>query len=193
MSLHSSLLFAEAHSNGPFKGRNYSRWQQFEDLERSCLQPLPLCRYECKQQAPVTVMKNDHICLSADRHYYRAPYRFIGKRVKLLYTSSQVEVFCKYERIAVHQRQFRKYHYTTLNEHLTSAHRYLAEWTADKFIGEASAIHEDVALYITQVIEHKQHPEQAYKSCSGILSLQRKVGTERLINACRRAYSFLLL
>ena len=180
----------EAHNNGPFKGRNYSRWQQFEDLERSSLHPLPLYRYECKQQALVTVMKNAHICLSADRHYYSVPYRFIGKRVKLLYTSSQVEVFCKYERIAVHQRQFRKYHYTTLNEHLASAHRYLSEWTADKFIGEASAIHEDVALYITQVIEHKQHPEQAYKSCSGILSLQRKVGTERLINACRRAHSY---
>jgi hypothetical protein len=40
------------------------------------------------------------------------------------------------------------------------------------------------------VIENKQHPEQAYKSCSGILSLARKVGSERLINACRRAQSF---
>ena len=47
-----------------------------------------------------------------------------------------------------------------------------------------------MAKYIIAVIEHKQHPEQAYKSCSGILNLKRKVGNERLINACRRAGSF---
>jgi hypothetical protein len=34
------------------------------------------------------------------------------------------------------------------------------------------------------------HPEQAYKSCAGILSLERKVGAERLLNACRRANSY---
>lgn len=37
---------------------------------------------------------------------------------------------------------------------------------------------------------NKQHPEQAYKSCSGILSLARKVGQQRLIMACRRANSY---
>jgi hypothetical protein len=40
------------------------------------------------------------------------------------------------------------------------------------------------------VIENKQHPEQAYKSCTGILSLARKVGNARLIMACRRANSY---
>ena len=33
-------------------------------------------------------------------------------------------------------------------------------------------------------------PEQAYKSCSGILSLARKVGPERLRGACKRADSY---
>jgi hypothetical protein len=84
----------------------------------------------------------------------------------------------------------RKYHYTTVNEHLASSHRYLTDWTPDKFIEQARAIHEDVAQYITMVMEHKQHPEQAYKSCSGILSIVRKVGNERMINACRRAHSY---
>ena len=190
-SLNTALLAAlEAHNNGSFKGRSYSRRQQFEELEKSFLRALPIYKYECKQQALVTVMKNGHICLSMDKHYYSVPYRFIGKKVKLLYTSAQVEVFYKYERIAIHKREYRKYYYTTLNEHLASAHRYLSEWTPEKFISEATAIHEDVALYIIQVIERKQHPEQAYKSCSGILSLQRKVGNERLTNACRRAHSY---
>ena len=180
----------EELNNAPFKGRNYSRRQQFEEVERSVLQPLPVYRYEFKQQAVVTVMKNGHICLAADKHYYSVPYRYIGKKVKLQFTRDRVEVFYKYERIAVHERQFRKYHYTTTDDHLATAHRFLSDWTPEKFIEQATKIDQEVAAYILRVIEHKQHPEQAYKSCSGILSLARKVGQERLILACRRADSY---
>lgn len=137
-----------------------------------------------------TVMKNGYICLRIDTHYYSVPYRFIGKKVKLLYTSTLVEIYCEYERIAVHERQYAKYKYTTHTEHLASTHRYLSEWTPEKFLQQASAIHESVALYVSKVIEHKQHPEQAYKSCSGILNLARKAGNERLAGACKRADSY---
>lgn len=41
-----------------------------------------------------------------------------------------------------------------------------------------------------QIIESRNHPEQAYKSCLGILSFEKKVGTERLVNACKRALDF---
>jgi transposase len=180
----------EVHNNTFFKGRDYSRRQQFDEIEKMELQPLPAYRYEFKQQAIVTVMKNGHVCLGADKHYYSVPYRYIGKRVKLLYTSTRVEVYANYERIALHQRHGRKYHYTTSQEHLASAHRYVSEWTPEKFIEQAQAIGAEVAAYIVMVIEHKHHPEQAYKSCSGILSLARKVGNERLINACKRAADY---
>lgn len=73
---------------------------------------------------------------------------------------------------------------------MASSHRYLSEWTPEKFLEQARAVHEDVAAYITLVIENKKHPEQAYKSCSGILSLVRKVSAVRLTNACRRAQSY---
>jgi transposase len=180
----------ETLNNAPFKGRDYSRRGQFEEIEKAALHSLPVFRYEFKQQAMVTVMKNGHVCLGVDKHYYSVPYRFIGKKVKILYTSARVEIYYHYERIAFHPRHHRKYHYTTASEHLASAHRYLSDWTPEKFIEQAKAIHEEVALYIESVIECKQHPEQAYKSCSGILSMARKVGNERLINACKRAHSY---
>jgi transposase len=180
-------ILLEDLNNAHLKGRDYSRRQQFEEIERQQLQPLPAYRYEFKKQMMVTVMKNGHVGLSVDKHYYSVPFRFIGKKVKILYTSTQVEIFYRYERIAVHSRNQRKYQYTTMNEHLASAHRYLSDWTADKFIEQAKVIHADVATYICRVIEGKSHPEQAFKSCSGILSLARKVGNQRLTNACRRA------
>jgi len=37
------------------------------------------------------------------------------------------------------------------------------------------------------VLEKLQHAEQAYSSCQGILSFAKKVGNERLNNACARA------
>jgi transposase len=180
----------EDHNNALLKGRDYSRRQQFEEIEKSALLALPVYRYEFKQHKLVTVMKNGHVGLSVDKHYYSVPYRFIGKKVKILYTSIQVEIYFKYERIAAHSRNMRKYQYTTLNEHLASSHRYISEWTAEKFIEQARLIDEDVARYICKVIEGKSHPEQAYKSCSGILSLARKVGNQRLIKACQRAHLF---
>ncbi|MEY3590712.1 MAG: hypothetical protein RLZZ466_1233 [Bacteroidota bacterium] len=182
--------YLEELNNAPFKGREYSRRQQFEEIEKAALLPLPLYRYEFKQQVVVTVMKNGHVCLGADKHYYSVPYRFIGKKVKLLFTRDRVDVFYKYECIATHPREYRKYHYTTHSEHLATAHRYLSDWTPEKFIEQARQIDEEVATYILRVIENKPHPEQAYKSCSGILNLARKVGTGRLLRACRRASSY---
>lgn len=41
-----------------------------------------------------------------------------------------------------------------------------------------------------QIIESRNHSEQAYKSCLGILSFEKKVGIERLISACEHALDF---
>lgn len=55
---------------------------------------------------------------------------------------------------------------------------------------EAGArIHADVEDFLRHVIESKTHPEQAYKSCKGILSFASRVGNDRLVRACRRAAS----
>lgn len=178
------------HNSASFKGRNYSRQMQFEEIEKQTLQALPAYRYEFKLQQSATVMKNGHVGISIDKHYYSVPYRFIGRKIKILFTDSKVEVFYHYELIASHSRNRQKYRYTTNQEHLASSHRYLSEWTPEKFIEQGLAIHEEVANYIARVIEAKTHPEQAYKSCSGILSLVRKAGKERLTNACRRAHSY---
>ena len=70
----------EVLNNAPFKGRDYSRRSQFEEIEREALKPLPPYRYEFKQQVIVTVMKSGHACLGVDKHYYSVPYRFIGKK-----------------------------------------------------------------------------------------------------------------
>lgn len=180
----------EAHNSQPLRGRNYSRKLQFEEIERQVLSPLPALRYEFKRQHQATVMKNGHVCLGIDKHYYSVPYRFIGRKVKLLYSRTNVEVYYHYERIAMHRRIKSPYSYTTDKDHLASTHRFMTEWTPDKFLEWAASIDEDVRLYILKILDRKQHPEQAYRSCIGILSLARKAGNERLASACRRALGY---
>lgn len=180
----------ETLNNKLLTGKSFSRRQQFEELEKQTLRPLPQYRYNFKQQYTCTVMKNGFACLRTDKHYYSVPYHLIGKKVKLLYTDSHVEIFYQYNPVAAHVRNMRAHQYTTITDHLASAHQFVTEWSIEKFISDAKKIHDDVALYIERVIATKTHPEAAYKSCMGILSFARKVGNERLINACRRACSF---
>lgn len=189
--LNAAILSAlQEHNNAPLRGRNYSRRQQFNEVERNVLMPLPELRYELKKHQYATVAKNGHVGLSADKHYYSVPYRFIGKKVKLLYSRSSVEIFYNYERIALHERTKSAYRYTTQKDHMASTHRFVSEWTPERFISWAAGIHEDVRLYVLKVMDRKQHPEQAYKSCMGILGFAKKVGNDRLIKACQRALGY---
>ena len=184
------LVALEEHNLAMLRGRNYSRRQQFEEVERQTLAPLPPLRYEMKKHLVATVMKNGHVSMSVDKHYYSVPFRFIGKKVKLMYSRSTVEVFYHYERIAIHPRTKSAYNYTTEKDHMASAHRFVSDWTPERFLSWATGIHEDVHLYILKILDRKQHPEQAYKSCVGILSFAKKVGNERLIKACQRALGY---
>lgn len=184
------LPFLEEHNSINMKGRNYSRRQQFDEVEKKTLQPLPAQRYEFKKQNLVTVMKNGHICLNDDKHYYSVPFKYISRKVKIIYSKSTVEIYYKYERIALHKRLRSPYNYTTVEEHMASTHRFVSEWSAEKFIGWAESIHPYVKLFIERILEKKQHEEQAYKSCIGVLSFVKKVGKERLINACKRALDY---
>jgi transposase len=178
------------HNHTKFSGRSYTRLDLFNEVEKQELAPVPQARYEIKQQAHVTVMQNGHVCLGVDKHYYSVPYQYIRKKVKLLFTSQQVEVFYKYNRIAVHRRNRSKYNYTTIPEHMASTHKFMTDWTPQRFINWGESIGEPVKQLIIKVLEKRQHPEQAYKSCMGILSLEKKVGKQRLNNACSRALEY---
>jgi transposase len=180
----------ELHNTSNLKGREYSRLQQFNEVEKNALGPLPEMKYEFKQQMLVTVLKNGHICLGLDKHYYSVPYQFIGRKVKIIFSQTLVEIYYDYNLIANHKRIKSPYNYTTNEDHLASAHKFLSDWTPPKFLSWAEAIGHETKLLIYNILDKKQHPEQAYKSCIGVLSLAKKVGNERLNNACKRALSF---
>ena len=180
----------EEHNNQLVTGRDYSRRQQFDEIEKATLLPLPSFRYEFKRQQYSTVMKNGHVSLSLDKHYYSVPYGFIGRKVKVMFSRYLVEVFYNYERIAIHKRWKRPYKYTTDKEHLPANHRFMAELEPDRLLQQADEIHKDVKIYLAKIMDKTQHPDQANKICLGILSFSKKVGSERLAKACQRALDY---
>lgn len=180
----------EHHNNRKLTGRHTSRIELFNELEIDTLLPLPVTRYEMKMFGFATVLQNGHVLLSKDKHYYSVPYQYLRKKVKIVFTSNNVEIFYKYNRIALHPRNYKSYSYTTLKEHMASTHQFVSEWTPQRFINWGASIDASVELFITNLLEKKQHPEQAYKSCIGVLSSAKKVGNERLINACKKALDF---
>ena len=179
----------QEHNTTNFTGRDYSRLMLFNQIEKSLLAALPQEKYELKMFKQATVYKSSHIWLGEDKHYYSVPYRYLKEKVKVVYSSSSVEIFHKHIRIAIHQRDKRPYLYTTQREHMPSAHNFVAEWNPEKFIKWGLAIGPATGEYIKKVLQYKLHPEQGYKACIGILKYADKatVGKDRLENACKRA------
>jgi transposase len=164
----------EEHNNRPMSNRPYTRRQLFDEVERMELQSLPLRRYDLKRK-------------TEDKNYYSVPYLYIGKKVNIFYSQTEVEVFYRYERIAYHMRDRTPFRYITVDEHMAYKNRFMTEWTPEKFIERATNVGENTRQYIINILEKRQHPEQAYRSCQGILSFASKVGNERLNKACHRA------
>ena len=179
----------EKHNNQNLDRRNYSRRSYFEEVEQESLAPLNPIRYQIKKHITTTVDKYGYARLHNDIHYYSVPHTYIGKKVTLSYTATDVEIRYNYELIAHHSRDRHNYRYTTITEHLCPKHRAVAEWAPELFVEQATAIHEDVEHYIRRILERTRYREQAIRLCTGILGLARKVGPDRLAAACRLADS----
>lgn len=180
----------DRHNRTAFSGKDHSRHGLYEQVEKQTLKPLPQQRYDLRNYSWHTVHKNSHIYLHEDKHYYSVPYTYLTRKVKVVYSTTQVEIYYHHQRIAAHIRGYKAYGYTTLADHMPSAHRFVSDWNPEQFISWASDVGEPARTLIEKVMETKSHPEQAYKACVGILSFAKKVGNQRLNKACSRALHY---
>jgi transposase len=175
------------HNDSYFQGKSYGRKTLFETIEKQELSELPPTGYELKKISWISVQKNGHVCLGEDKHYYSVPFQYVGKKVKLLYSRSTIEVYCSFQRIAFHKRNYQRYKYSTERTHMASTHQFISDWSAEFFTTKAAEVGPETETFIKELLEHKQYPEQGFKSSQGILNMAKKVGYERMNNACRRA------
>jgi transposase len=178
------------HNITPLQGKTESRQSLYDELEQATLQPLPSTRYELRWFRDAKVHPNCHVKLSEDKHYYSVPYKYVGKTVQLRYTQETVEIYADYQRIAIHERIIAKNGYTTLKEHLHPSHQWVMNWSPEFFETQATKIGQHTLKAVQQLLLSRKYPEQAYKSCAGVLALAKKVGNQRLENACERALAY---
>lgn len=177
----------EAHNNTPIKALNASRTERWM-MEKNALNPLSPTRFELRTIRQVTVQKSCHVLLTEDKHYYSVPFQLIGKKVKLIYSRSTVEIYDNYRLVAAHQRIKSSGNYSAIREHLPADYQHVMACNPDHYINKAKAIDPIVEIYVRKVLEKKTYPQQAFKSCDGILAFNNKVGRDRLIKACKRGH-----
>ena len=167
----------------PMQHFQKSRFELFNEIEKKLLQPLPAERYERKYFKRLKVQSNYYIYLSDDNHYYSVPYNHRNKRVYVIYTDKTVEIYLKNVRIAFHKRVKTSGHYSTNPDHMPPQHKYIHDWSPEKFIDKAELIGSETAELVKQILAHKKHPEQAYKICSGIIALSTKYSVNEMEKA----------
>lgn len=162
-----------------------SRRDLFERLERAMLKPLPTDRFAYGEWKKATVNIDYHVVY--DDHFYSAPYQLQGQEVWVRATALTVEIFHGENRVGSHLRSYRRGRHTTADEHRSMVHLKHAEWTPERIINWAKTIGENTALLAEKILAERKHPEHGFRSCLGIIRLEKKYGRDRLEAACVRA------
>ena len=175
----------ERLNNRPFRKLPGSRRSLFEQLDRPALRPLPAERYVFAQWKKARVNIDYHV--EVDRHYYSVPHALVGRQLDVRLTATTVECLYRSERVASHVRSPLRGRHTTADEHMPEKHRKMGQWSPERFIGWATTIGPQTATLIETVLRSRRHPQQAFRSCLGILRLADSYGEERLEGAAGRA------
>jgi transposase len=169
----------------PMRHLGQSRQQLFEALDRPALRPLPVQPYEFAVWKKARVNIDYHV--EFEKHFYSVPYTLLQKEVDLRATETTVEIFYQQQRQASHLRSAVPGRFTTLAEHMPPAHQHYAEWSPERFLSWAEQLGPHTAQLIAAVLEQRLHPQQAYRTCLGILGLAKRYTPARLEAACQRA------
>ncbi len=169
----------------PMRHLEKSRRALFVELDQPALAPLPKQPYAFGRWTKVRVDTDYHVVF--DKHHYSVPHTLIGKEVEVRATEKTIEIFYRRERQASHGRVTAPGRYSTLRDHMPPAHQAVDGWSPDHFQRRAKEIGPQTSQLVATVLDGQGHPQQAYRTCSGILGLSKRYGHTRLEAACRRA------
>ena len=181
-----SLNVAISESLSAFNGRRMSgrpqsRREQFEQIESDCLRPLPAIRHQMKERRSATVMRNGYVTFRL--HHYSVPKEYIGKRVEIVYDADTLEIYHGLRLVTTHQRDDTPYSYTTKDAHGLPGRHGSYEKDLEQIYERAGQTDNVLLLYLRKVAELKKYPPAAFRSCRGIMALEKTFGLERLVAA----------
>ncbi len=148
-----------------------SRRELFEELDQPALRPLPDRPYEYATSKIARVNIDYHV--DFEKHFYSVPHTLIHEEVRIRASERMVEIFHKSQRepVAIHPRSHVPGRYSTQTAHMPPKHQKAGEWNAERLVRWAGEIGPHTAQLIQAILSSRQHPEQAFRSCLGILRL----------------------
>lgn len=180
----------EELNNRTLTNMTVSRRELFDQVERGLLRSLPAERYPLKYfQDNTLVAFNYHVYLKEDKHYYSVPYLLKGKRVRVIYDDRIVTIYYDNTRVYQYRRDRSSNGYSTEAKHMPAKHRYFQEWNPEKFRWWAGNVGDDTLRVINYLLKSKDHPEQAYRACMGILNLTKTFPNSVVNQACRHSWN----
>jgi len=177
-----SLL--EELNSRPFRRLPGNRQSAFETLDQPALRPLPKQPYQYVEIRRCRVSIDYHI--EFDRHYYSVPHQYVGEQVEVQASDHRVQVHFRQRQVASHPRSHRP-GTTTEAGHMPARHRKQQQWTPGRLKNWARDIGPDTLTWVSDRLEEREHPEQAYRVCLGLLNLTREYPSERLNAGCHIA------
>jgi transposase len=175
----------EILNNKVMEGVSRSRRQEFEEIDHPNLRPLPARRYEYAEWKTATVHIDYHV--EFDDHLYSVPYPLIHQKVDIRATENIVEISHQGKIVAIHARNGQHGHYSTLREHMPANHQFMKDLNAERLVAWASDIGPQTRALIQAALRSRAYPEQAFRTCLGILRLARKYDRISLEAACQIA------
>ncbi len=168
-------------NNKPFKQLSGTRQQWFESLDKPALSPLPKQAYQYTDIKTVKVNIDYHI--QYDQHLYSVPHHLVGEKLELHAKAQLIELYFHNQRVFSHVRKYRP-GTTTIAEHMPTRHQKHHHWSAGRLMNWAKDIGDEVLLWVQAQLKQKQHEQQAYRVCLGLLNLSKTYPATRINNAC---------
>lgn len=170
----------------PMKGYGgRSRRDLFEQFDRPALRPLPAERFVHADWLEARVNIDYHI--EVQRHYYSVPHALIHETVAVRLSATTVDVFHRGTRVWLHTRRDTPGRHTTIAAHMPHAHRAHLEWSPSRLIRWGGTLGAATQALVEAILASRPHPEQGYRSCLGLLRLEKRYGAARVETACARA------
>ena len=191
---HSFFTLAEANqciralleelNSRPFKQLPGNRQQAFETLDKPALKPLPQHPYQYVDIRRCKVNIDYHI--EFDKHHYSVPHQYVGEQVELHASEHLIQLYFRQHPIASHVRAYRP-GMTTEAGHMPTRHREHQQWNPGRLKNWAKDIGPEVLVWVSARLDEREHPEQAYRVCLGLLNLSREYPPQRLNTSCQLA------
>lgn len=170
--------------------RPYTREERFHATEKPLLQPLPDEVFEMRYYADLKAGSNNFVELRHDKvtHFYSAPYIYIGRMARVIFTRSWVKIYVDNQLVATHTRKH-DYGHTYEPEHMASNSRAIMERSAAYYVSWAGKKSEECKAYISEIFnpQRTNKPEEVYyRLCGAILSSYKRYESSLVDLTCRQ-------